>query len=732
MAPAAAFLVNGAAPPSSTVIVLPVKGMTCHSCVAAVTAGLAAVKGVEDVRVDLASESASVTLPWPASVSRQELIDAIEDCGFECPAGADPIRSAADSKALTLTPTAAPEFSIHPALSSPSLVTPPFTPVEPPSRLKVCSPKAKPDAETLSQFEVHGMSCASCVANIERKLNAVPGIKSVVVSLLAERAEVHYQPGLVSEAEIADSINGLGFKAVPLKSTKEGVVELNVYGLKDANMAREDAALLFFFSLEQHVSELPGVIAATVDFQAGTAGITLNKSGKTGVRDLVDRMQTFGVTALVPETSQSAQLRSLQHTRAVQAWKRAFWRCLVFAVPVFFICMVVPMLEGRSWQEINAAQIVPGLYWTDFIAGVLTIPVQFGVGSTFFRSAWEALSHGAANMDVLVALGTSAAFGFSVLTCVMQVLGCALYGARMMDPEDSMRLMSTMFRAKGMPGLQADPHTGTVFQIRQATFFDTSTMLITFITLGRYLENKAKGHVRTRLACVVRLGQTDVPEAAKRSASRRRSRRGDGRAANTDRARADRRLAEGAAGRQHSGGRNGRFRRLQRRRVDGDRRIHPGRQEAGRPRYRRNDERTRGPPNACDQSGRRHSVVADSAAGGERADAEGAHSVLRRHTVRVLRSLSGLPRPAHVLLVDADLALGAVEFSPKHVPPGALLPVRLLEDVHLRHRGRVPLRPRPQHADGRHGRHRRWGAARHPDQRRSGPAGRTRGHEGRF
>jgi Cu+-exporting ATPase len=120
-----------------------------------------------------------------------------------------------------------------------------------------------------------------------------------------------------------------------------------------------------------------------------------------------------------------------------------------------------------SAVNFGAIELLPGLFLGDIISLVLTIPVQFGIGKRFYISAWKSVKHRSPTMDVLVVLGTSCAFFYSCFTM--------------------------------MVSFWVPPHT------RPGTIFDTSTMLITFITLGRFLENNAKGHTSRALSRLMSL-----------------------------------------------------------------------------------------------------------------------------------------------------------------------------------------------------------------------------------
>lgn len=187
------------------------------------------------------------------------------------------------------------------------------------------------------------------------------------------------------------------------------------------------------------------------------------------MRNLVEIVESHNLNALMADLEDNnAQLESLAKTKEITEWRRAFRLSVGFAVPVFLISMVLPMWPKGLDKYLGHYELcIPGLFLGDIICLVLTVPVQFGVGARFYRSAYKSIRHGSATMDVLVVLGTSAAFFFSILAMVMSIV--------------------------------CPPHN------KPSTVFDTSTMLITFITLGRYLENRAKGQTSKALSRLMSL-----------------------------------------------------------------------------------------------------------------------------------------------------------------------------------------------------------------------------------
>ncbi|KAI9830018.1 MAG: hypothetical protein M1826_005191 [Phylliscum demangeonii] len=312
---------------------------------------------------------------------------------------------------------------------------------------------------------IEGMTCGACTSAIENRFSAVDGLVQFNLSLLAERAVVVHDPIKLPVTMIADAVEDTGFGATVVSSQlgtaalskASSMVQLKVFGLTDASSAT---------SLESAIRSLPGVRSAVVDLSNARVTVTHNPT-TIGLRSLVEAIEAHGLNALVADAEDNtAQLESLAKTREIQRWRKAFWVALSFAVPVFLISMVIPMcLPALDFASVPL--LIPGLYLGDLVCLLLTIPVQFGIGRRFYTSAFKSLRHRAPTMDVLVILGTSAAFFFSVAAMLVSIL--------------------------------AAPHS------RPGTVFDTSTMLITFITLGRYLENRAKGQTSRALSRLMSL-----------------------------------------------------------------------------------------------------------------------------------------------------------------------------------------------------------------------------------
>lgn len=315
------------------------------------------------------------------------------------------------------------------------------------------------------ELKIGGMTCGACVAAIEGQLKQ-PGIHSVQIALLAERGVIEYDEDFVdakgaqwTEAKIAEEIEDCGFEAQLVDRTEDAQVELRVYGLQGSALVDE---------LLETTRGLAGVQAAALPFPHDHL-ILKHSPAMISLRTLVDTLSdAFPKLSFLPTSTQGdEQLASLRRLKETNVWRRTFLFSAAFAVPVFFIGMMHMYLPHwlMGW---TAWRICRGIYLGDVVCLLLTLPVQLGLARRFYVNAWKAIKHKSATMDVLVVLGTSAAFTYSVA-----VMFFAMFSS---DPD-----------------------------FRPQTFFDTSTMLIMFVSLGRYIENLAKGKTSAALTDLMAL-----------------------------------------------------------------------------------------------------------------------------------------------------------------------------------------------------------------------------------
>ncbi|OWK57189.1 Copper-transporting ATPase 1 [Lonchura striata] len=437
--------------PLTQVVVINIEGMTCSSCVQSIEGVLSQKAGVKSVHVSLPNGTGTIEYD-PLQTSPEDLRSSIEDMGFDAsfPAKAElPVAKAQPCPEVQLD-SHKPE--------QPSKV--------PPAHL------GRQESKTISKcyVQVTGMTCASCVANIERNLRREDGIHSILVALMAGKAEVRYNPAVIHPAAIAELIRELGFGATVMENCGEGdgILEL-VRGMTCASCVHK---------IESTLMKTSGVLYCSVALATNKAHIKYDPEA-IGPRDVIQVIKDLGFTTSLVKKDRSAS--HLDHKQEIRQWKRSFVVSLVFCIPVMGLMIYMMVMDSQlsqahahhnmSSEEMEALhssmvleyQLLPGLSVMNFLSFLLCVPVQVFGGWHFYIQASRALRHNTANMDVLVVLATSIAFLYSFIIL----------------------LVAMAERARVNP----------------VTFFDTPPMLFVFISLGRWLEHVAKSLVKPLHRC---------------------------------------------------------------------------------------------------------------------------------------------------------------------------------------------------------------------------------------
>ncbi|WP_395454533.1 heavy metal translocating P-type ATPase [Azospirillum melinis] len=279
---------------------------------------------------------------------------------------------------------------------------------------------------------VSGMTCASCVRRVEKALGRVPGVTAVSVNLATERARLSFA-GPPDARAAAQAVEAAGFHA------ERREFDLSVTGMTCASCSGR---------VEKALNRLPGVESASVNLATERAHVVAF-AGSLDTADLVAAVEKVGYGA-VPVTQGGEQAE--EELRADRS-RRALHHVLIAAA------LSLPLLAGMAGDLFGADWMLPGP-----VQLVLASVVQFWLGARFYRAGWNAVRAGAGNMDLLVALGTSAAWGLS------------LY------------LMLTAH-----PG--HEPHL----------YFEASSVLITFVLFGKWLEARAKGQTAAAIRALMDL-----------------------------------------------------------------------------------------------------------------------------------------------------------------------------------------------------------------------------------
>ncbi|KAF5362284.1 hypothetical protein D9756_002383 [Leucocoprinus leucothites] len=318
------------------------------------------------------------------------------------------------------------------------------------------------------ELRIEGMTCGACVEAIEGMLRTQPGIHSIKVALLAERGVIEYEPSKWTVPKLIEEISDIGFDATLIPPTRNDVVQLRIYGMTCSSCTS---------TVESGLSAVPGISSVAVSLATETCTVHFDRS-MIGPREMVERIEEMGFDAMLSDQQDATQLQSLTRAKEVVEWKQRFLWSLYFAIPGFFVSMVGMHIPGV--RSILAAHLFNGIYLGDVMSLLITTPAQFWIGAKFYRAAYKSLKHGTATMDVLVMLGTSASYFYSLFVMIMAVFNT--------DPD-----------------------------YRPFLFFETSTMLLMFVSLGRYLENKAKGKTSAALTDLMALAPsmatiyTDAP-----------------------------------------------------------------------------------------------------------------------------------------------------------------------------------------------------------------------------
>lgn len=355
----------------------------------------------------------------------------------------------------------------------------------------VPAPGSRTSVELL-ELEVQGMRCGACVSIVEKAVRALkrPTINDVKVNLLAESATIAFSlqgsQGTREEsvAAICEAIEDVGFDVRVRPSQGESLLELErdfrlVIWVPPTSPAAEAVAILqsepgvisVTSGPVQEEDLVPGgredlVNAVLLDVKYSAPPGLLMAPPQVQARQLLWVLRRAGFTksSLSQDTSKRSPLQAAQIRRAAEAasWRRSFFLAAVFTVPLLLIMWVLaPMPQLQQWYQVGP---VDG---ASIVMFLLACPVQFGSGWVFYIDAWVGLRHRNFGMASLVALGTSAAF---LSSCIVLV-------RRLVESKQSACDLN----------------------------FDTSSLLITFVLFGKWLECRAKGSTGDAIAALVAL-----------------------------------------------------------------------------------------------------------------------------------------------------------------------------------------------------------------------------------
>mmetsp|Transcript_13106 Transcript_13106/g.32112 ORF Transcript_13106/g.32112 Transcript_13106/m.32112 type:complete len:1117 (-) Transcript_13106:387-3737(-) len=421
------------------VVLVRVNGMHCGSCSSTIQTGLEALDGVFEAVVNHRQGTALVTFksePLNSSATSSmvaKIKEEIEDLGFD--AGACEPVAAAPTRVIPKKSKTSSKFEhkVHGAGGDIEM------------GLMASLPKEGVNKKMVeSTVSIKGMTCSSCVRLIETKLEGNLGVHSSSVNLMMESAKLRFDPTVTSATKLVKIISSLGFDAT-IKDTASGEWRSVCVRLIE-NLSEVHNILRSLKDTYQGVEATQGVTEVGVlDIKYHTKQLQL--------RQIMSVVRQYSPNATV-EPSQNASNPVQEQRRELARYRWLLVTCLIFAIPTFFLAMILPLLPWHKAHHFFSQTVASSLTVHSLLLWILATPVQFGPGMIFYKSAYKALRAGSSNMSVLVALGTSAAYLYSLFGIFLALSG---YNT-------------------------SSPH-----------FFETSTTLITFVILGKYLERYAKG-----------------------------------------------------------------------------------------------------------------------------------------------------------------------------------------------------------------------------------------------
>ncbi|BAU27843.1 Cu+-exporting ATPase [Aneurinibacillus soli] len=301
-------------------------------------------------------------------------------------------------------------------------------------------------------MQITGMTCAACANRIEKGLARMEGVADATVNFALEQAAVTYDPAKVDAAKLEEKVEALGY------GTVKQSVELQITGMTCAACSAR---------IEKGLSRMPGVSQANVNLALETAHVEYSPA-EVSVGDVIQKVEKLGYGAVL---KQEAQESGDHRQKEITKQKRKLVISVLLSLPLLWSMVGHFSFTSFIW--------VPDLFMNPWFQLLLATPVQFIIGRHFYTGAYKALRSGSANMDVLVALGTSAAYFYSLYLTVEW------------------------------------NRTGGHHQPEM--YYETSAVLITLILLGKLFEALAKGRsseaiktlmgLQAKTALVIRDGQ---------------------------------------------------------------------------------------------------------------------------------------------------------------------------------------------------------------------------------
>lgn len=311
-------------------------------------------------------------------------------------------------------------------------------------------------------IKITGMSCAACAARIEKGLGKVEGIKQANVNFAVEKATIEFDDAVINKNQIKETVEKLGYGILEdAPAEEQNKVELNITGMSCASCAAK---------IEKQLEKMEGVIKGSVNLATERAKVEFDPS-RVKSSDIINAINALGYKSeKVVEGSQDRERE--QREKEIKGLRYELIISTVLSSPLI-LAMILSLIK-----------IDVAFLHNEYFQLIVATPVQFVIGYRFYKNAYHALKAKSANMDVLIAMGTTAAYFFSI------------YNA---------------FFVPNQMGM-----------VMKELYFEAGAVIITLIILGKYLEAVAKGKtseaikklmgLQPKTARVIRNGiEADIP-----------------------------------------------------------------------------------------------------------------------------------------------------------------------------------------------------------------------------
>jgi len=274
---------------------------------------------------------------------------------------------------------------------------------------------------------ITGMTCVNCAMNIERGVKKMDGVAGVGVNFASEQATIEFDPQVLQVKDLIKTIGGLGYTVPTAK------IDLPVTGMTCVNCAN---------SIERVLSQKTlGVVNASVNFAAERA-VAEYVPGVTTIDDIVAGIKKAGFNAILPDEAMGGEdAEQAAREAEIRGQTQKFVWGISFTLPLFLLSMARDFALVGPWSHAP---------WVNWLFFAMATPVQFYTGWDYYVGGFKSLKNRSANMDLLVAMGSSVAYFYSIAVLVFPHLGVHVY-------------------------------------------FETSAVIITLIKLGKMLESRTKG-----------------------------------------------------------------------------------------------------------------------------------------------------------------------------------------------------------------------------------------------